>query len=111
MASSNSSVSSARSSQSAKSVLSHKGDSPVDSTQAVNIESSRKGVKSKVVRLHKAEMPVNCTSITEESGNESSHTSSEPESVVRSHKGTSLVDSASGRQGSSHWDASTLGSG
>ena len=64
-------------------MLSHKGDSLVDITQAVN--TSRKGVKSKVVRLHKAEMPVNRTSNMEESGNQLFHTSSEPESVVRSH--------------------------
>ena len=111
LSTSDSSISRTRSSLSAKNVGSHKGDSPVD-TQAVSIESSRKRVESKVVRLQKGSGPVDHTSNTEESGNESSQTSSasEPESVARSHKGASLVDTTSGRQSCSHWGDSTLGS-
>ena len=46
------------------------------------------------------------------SGNKSSQPSSasEPESVARSHKDASPVDTTSGRQSSSHWDDSALGS-
>ena len=63
-----------------------------------------------MVRLHKCTSPVDRTPNTEESKNESSHPSSEPESVVKSHKGSSPPDTMSGRPSSSHWDHSALGS-